>query len=130
MSSTPVNRIEAANPGPIGACPATEAMLRGLDNLKSRVADQKTTPPTTTYMAPTDGETIPGSVKANLASRLSCSPVLASCRKYAALRDKRAKKEAVAMEEERIGANRSFVHKNRRHTASRSDYASSSSESE
>ena len=126
----PVNRIEAANPGPIGVCPTTEAMLRGPDDLNSRVADQKTATPTTTHMAPTDGKTIPTNVKANLASRLSCSPVLASCRKYAALLDKRAKKEAVAMEEERIGANRSFARKNRGHTVSRSDYASSSSGSE
>jgi murein L,D-transpeptidase YafK len=125
-----VNRIEAANPGPIGACPATEAMLRKSDNLKSRVADQKTTPPATAAtIASTDGKATPASVKANLVSRLSCSPMLASCRKYATLRDERAKIEAIATEEERIGANRSFVHRNR-HTATRSDYASSASESE
>jgi len=126
----PVSQIEAANPGPIGACPTTEAMLRGLDNLNSRVAEQKALPPTTTDMTRTDGESIPASVNVNLASGLSCSPVLASCRKYAALRDKRAKKEAVATEEERIGANRSFVHENGRHTASGSDYSSTSSEPE
>ena len=108
----PVNRIEAANPWPIGACPTTEAMLRGLDDLNSRVAEQKALPSTTTDMTRTDGETMPESVNAKLASRLSCSPVLASCRKYAALLDKRAKKEAVATEEERIGGNRSFAHKN------------------
>jgi len=45
--------------------------------------------------------------------------MLASCRKYAALHDKLAKKSAVAAEEERISANRAIVHKNRRRTASR-----------
>jgi hypothetical protein len=66
-------------------------------------------------------ETLPAAVNANLASGLHCSLVLASCRKDAALRDLRAKKEAVAAEEERIGAKRSSVQKNRRRTASRSN---------
>ena len=113
-----VSQIEAANPGPITACPRTEATLRGPDDLNSRVVVQKHPPPVKT----TDlSETLPAAVNANLASGLHCSLVLASCRKYATLRDLRAKKEAVAAEEERIGVKRSSVQKNRRRTASRSN---------
>jgi len=114
------SKIEGANPGPIAVCPRTEAMLRG--GLNSRVAEQqRPLPPETTpapahvaalNMTKTGGETAPPGIP--------CSLVLASCRKYAALRDKRAKKEAVAAEEERSGANRSIPQKNRRRTASRS----------
>jgi len=116
-----VSQVEAANSGPITACPRTEAMLRG--GLNSRVAEQqRPLPPETTpapahvaalNMTKTGGETAPPGIP--------CSLVLANCRKYAALRDLRAKKEAVAAEEERIGAKRSSVQKNRRRTASRSN---------
>jgi murein L,D-transpeptidase YafK len=119
------SEIEGANPGPIAVCPRTEAILRG--GLNSRVAEQqRPLPPETTpapahvaalNMTKTGGETAPPGIP--------CSLVLASCRKYAALRDKRAKKEAVAAEEERIGANRSILQKNRRRTASRSSSSSS-----
>jgi len=105
----PVSQIEAANPGPIGVCPTTEAMLRGLN---ARVAEQ--TP------RPKASNSVPMQVSDNPAASDHCSATLASCRKYTALLDKREKKEAVAAEEEKISDNRSTGQKNRRRTASRS----------
>lgn len=138
------SRIESANPGPITVCPRTEAMLRELDDLNSRVAEQTGPLPAETKRAPAyaflqlvrpavlnmtridsssyqqpSGETARVGVSADLARRLPCSLTLPSCRRYAALRDKLAEKAAIAAEEERINANRAAVHKKRRRTASR-----------
>lgn len=138
------SRIESANPGPIAVCPRTEAMLRELDDLNSRVAEQtgplppetKPAPPyaflqlvrpaalnmtridSSSYQQPS-GEAARVGVSANLARRLPCSLTLPSCRRYAALRDKLAEKAAIAAAEERINANRAAAHKKRRRTASR-----------
>jgi murein L,D-transpeptidase YafK len=133
----PVSQIEAANPGPIGVCPTTEAMLRDLDELNSRVAIQDgqpeekhpvpgyaflqlVRPPSlnmtriglSSYQQPSG--TTGGGVR-----RLPCSLTLPSCRKYAALRDKIAEKAAIAAAEEKVNANKVVPHKKRRHTASR-----------
>jgi len=139
-----VSEIEGANPGPIAVCPRTEAMLRELDELNSRVAEQTGPPPEERQPAPAyaflqlvrpplmnmtriglssyqqpSGETERAGVSVNLMRRLPCSLTLSSCRQYAALRDKLAEKAAIAAAEERINANRPAVHKKRRHTASR-----------
>jgi murein L,D-transpeptidase YafK len=134
------SELEGANPGPIAMCPRTEAMLHELDGLKSRAADQMPSPPQKTTSPPTSvavsnppqssGEAAPAGVSVSRTERLPCSLVLASCRKYAALSDKRAKKEAVAAEEERIGTQHSIVPKKHRRAASRSNDYSSSGELE
>jgi hypothetical protein len=134
------SEIEGANPGPIAVCPRTEAMLHEHDGLKSRVADQMPSPPQKTTSPPTSvavshppqisGGAAPAGVSVSRTERLPCSLVLASCRKYAALSDKRAKKEAVAAEEERIGTQHSIVPKKHRRAASRSNDYSSSGELE
>jgi len=133
------SEIEGANPGPIAVCPRTEAMLHDLDGLKSRVAAQMPSPPQKTTSPPTtvavsnptqNVERAPPDVSASSTERLPCSLVLASCRKYAALSDKRAKKEAVAAEEERIGTQHAIVPKKHRRAASRSNDYSSSGELE
>src|SRR5262249_18900117 len=126
----PASQMEAANPPPVGACPTTEAMLRQRDVSKSRTAEQmhslaqKTTSPSTRVAVSNtnqnSGEKAPQAVSTSPTEHVACSPSLASCRKYAALLDKRAKKQAVAAEEERIHGNRSIVPKNRRRAASRS----------
>jgi murein L,D-transpeptidase YafK len=116
----PASRIEAANPAPISVCPTTEAMLQTPDNLNSSVAAQ--TPPSTKMAYPSPAKV------SDPTPPLHCSPTLASCRKYAALSDKRAKKQAVAAEEKKLGGNRSSGHKSQRHTASRSNYSSRETE--
>jgi murein L,D-transpeptidase YafK len=134
----PVSQIEAANPAPIGACPTTEATLRELDELNSRVAVQEgelpeekraasgyaflqlVRPPAvnmtriglSAYQQPFGQTTGAG-------RRLPCSLTLPSCRKYAALRDKIAEKAAITAAEEKLNANKAAAHKKRRHTASR-----------
>jgi murein L,D-transpeptidase YafK len=105
----PVSQIEAVNPGPIGVCPTTEALLQKPD-LNWRVVVQGSSKSPAFVHVGVSPET-----------PVHCSPTLASCRKYAALRDKRAKKEAVAVEEDKIGGGHSNGHKGRRHTASRWD---------
>ena len=127
----PVSQIEAANPSPIGACPSTEAMLRQREVSKSRMAEQMhplaqtttlpSTPVAVSNVNQNTGQKTPQAISTSSTEHVACSPALASCRKYAALRDKRAKKQAVAAEEERIGGNRSIVSKNRRRAASRSN---------
>ena len=130
--------IEGANPGPIAVCPRTEAMLHEHDGLKSRLVEQMGPLPPKTTSPPahvanvthTSGEAAPAGVSASRTERLPCSLVLGELPQYAALHDKRAKKEVVAAEEERIGANRSSVPKNRRRAASRTNDPSSAGELE
>ena len=113
----PVSQVAAANPAPIGTCPTTEAMLRK--------PDFKETASSTKMPDPASAQVVN-----NRAKPLHCSTTLASCRKYAALRDKRAKKEAVAAEERKIGGDRSRGGKNRSRTARWSNYSEFSREIE
>jgi len=141
---TAASQIEAANPGPVAVCPRTEAVLRELDDLNSRVAEQTGPLPVEAKPAPAfaflhlvrspvanmtrisaisvqqpNGETVSTGVGAALTRQVPCSLALPSCREYVALRDKLARKAAVVAEEEHIGAKQPVVHKKRRRTASR-----------
>jgi hypothetical protein len=139
------SKIESANPGPVAICPRTEAMLRELHELNTRVAEQSAPPPPTeskpapayaflhlvrlpvsymsrigssSYQQPA-GETARAGVSAVLTRHLPCPVALSSCRRYAALRDKLAEKAAIAAEEARVSTKQPAVHKKRGHTASR-----------
>ena len=140
------SKIESANPGPVAICPRTEAMLRELHELNTRVAEQTAPPPPTetkpapayaflhlvrppvsymsrigssSYQQPA-GETSHAGVTAVLTRHLPCPVALSSCRSYAALRDKLAEKAAIAAEEARVSTKQPAVHnKKRGHTASR-----------
>jgi len=134
------SKIEAANPPAIAVCPRSETVLRELDDLNTRVAEQAGPPPAETKPAPayaflnlvrppvlnmtrigSSSYQQPAGEPARtiLARRLSCLPTLSSCRRYAALRDKLAERAVIAAAEERVAANRPAVHKKRRRTASR-----------
>jgi murein L,D-transpeptidase YafK len=138
------SKIEGANPEPIAVCPRSETVLREIDDLNTRVAEQIGPLPTQAKPTPAyaflhlvrppvsnmtrigsisyqqlSGEAVRAGVSAMLTRPLPCSMVLSSCRKYAALRDKLATKAAIVAEEERISAKQPAVHKKRRRTASR-----------
>jgi murein L,D-transpeptidase YafK len=141
------SKIEGANPGPIAVCPRTEAVLRELDDLNTRVAEQTGPLPAQAKPVPAyaflylvrtpnapalnmtrigsssyqqlAGETVRAGVSAILTRSLRCSMVLSSCRRYAALRDKLATKAVIVAEEEHISAMQPVVYKKRRRTASR-----------
>ncbi len=74
-------------------------MLHELDGLKSRIVEQmgplppKTTSPPAHVANAThsSGAAAPAGVSANRTGGLPCSLVMASCRKFAAIRDKRAR---------------------------------------
>jgi hypothetical protein len=115
--------IDGANPGPIAVCPGTLTLIEELAEISSRVAEEAgpvlpaaaTTvalafsyrggprpanltrhgPNSLLQLAP---ESLRPGAGALLARPLPCSLVLASCRKYAALRERLARSETVTVE--------------------------------
>jgi len=131
------SRLEGVNPGPIAVCPRTASLLRELEDINSRVAEQNgplraatkpaiafaflqlvrpavpvmSKPRSSSYRQPASGAT--------LTRALPCSLTLPSCRKYSALRERLAQKAAVTAEE-RVATHRPSTHKKKqRRTASR-----------
>jgi murein L,D-transpeptidase YafK len=112
--------VDGANPGPIAVCPGTLTLIAELADISSRVAEEPapaaaTTvalapsylggprPPNLTRQGPNSllqlaPDTLRPGFSALLARPLPCSLVLASCRKYAALRERLARKQTVTAE--------------------------------
>jgi murein L,D-transpeptidase YafK len=115
--------IDGVNPGPIAVCPGTVALMEELADINSRVAEEAVPSPekTTTAVALAPSylggprpsiltrhgpnslqqlapESLRPGVSPLLTRPLPCSLVLASCRKYAALRERLARKETVTVE--------------------------------
>jgi hypothetical protein len=118
------SRAEGANPAPIAVCPETAQMLADLANLNTRAAEPKPEPAEMTVASlagpisylggpPVAGlsklgpnfamQVVPQVVRAGvspvLTRPLSCSLALASCRRYAALREQLVHKATLRLEE-------------------------------
>lgn len=115
--------LEGANPGPIAVCPRTQTIISDLHAINARVATLDGPPPlplkrkisltdasaawhgeqgSLTQRGPNSlrqlaPETLPAGISATLTRPLQCSLLLASCRRYAALRAAVAHKEKVRL---------------------------------
>jgi murein L,D-transpeptidase YafK len=125
----PASRLEGLNPGPVQVCPETAQVIADLSNINKRVAEQPQIEPQTAEIKTASiagtasylggpaaaamivnklGENFekqlapqalrPG-VSQTLTRPLSCSLALASCRRYAALREQLAHKASLKLEE-------------------------------
>jgi len=118
------SRLEGANPGPILVCPETVQVIADLADINTRVAEQPTAPaeiktaslagPASYLGAPTLAgisklganfaqqvapDATRDGVSPVLTRRLPCSLALASCRRYAALREQLIQKATLRLEE-------------------------------